>query len=289
MGGGGVHALLGVVRAWWLRTVALVLLLAAALKLHALLGDPLASHSFLASPRAELLVIQLEAVLGLALVGAVATRLTWLASLGFFAVVLAVATYQGWTGQSRCGCLGRVEVHPWTMAVFDAVMLAGLLLAYPGAGQHQDYFGPGKLVRRLAVVGLVLVVLLGGMVGATPSPARTLAWLRGQPLLVHPFLSELGEGRPGEWRAFRLQILNFSDQPVRILGGSQNCSVQATETMPVSIPAGGSAELTVLGRFTGEPGRFQQQFVWYTDLRQQPVIFARFPGRVVEPSQSEPP
>jgi hypothetical protein len=289
MGGGALGALVGVMWAWWLRAVGLVLLLAAVLKLHALLGDPLASHSLLASPRAELLVIQLEAVLGLALVGGVARLLVWLASLGFFAVVLGVAAYQGWTGQSHCGCLGRVEVHPWTMAVFDAVVLAGLLLAYPRAGQRQDYSGPGKLVRRLAVLGLVLVVLLGGMVSATPSPARTLAWLRGQPLLVQPFVSELGEGRPGEWRAFRLQILNFSDQPVRILGGSKNCGVQATESLPVNIPVGGSAELTVLGRFTGEPGRFQQQFVLYTDSRQQPVIFARFAGRVVEPSQSEPP
>jgi len=289
MGGGAVGAFVGVVRAWWLRTVGLVLLLAAGLKLLALVGDPLAGHSLLASPRAELLVIQLEAVLGLALVGAVATRLTWLASLGFFVIVLGVAAYQGWTGQSHCGCLGRVEVHPWTMAVFDAAVLAGLLLAYPRAGQRQDYSWPGTFVRRLAVLGLVLVVLLGGIVSATPSPARTLAWLRGQPLLVQPFVSELGEGRAGEWRAFRLQIINFSDQPVRILGGSKNCSVQATETVPVDIPADGSAELTVLGRFTGPPGRFQQQFVLYTDLRQQPVIYARFAGRVVEPSQSEAP
>jgi hypothetical protein len=41
--------------------------------------------------------------------------------------------------------------------------------------------------------------------------------------------------------------------------------------------------MAVKTTFKGEPGRFQRSFLLYTDDKSQPVVVARFAGRVMAP------
>jgi hypothetical protein len=64
---------------------------------------------------------------------------------------------------------------------------------------------------------------------------------------------------------------------------TSDCNCLATDDLPVSVPPGESRPIAVRVYFKGKLGRFQRAFALYTDDYTQPVVVARFSGRV-EPS-----
>jgi hypothetical protein len=101
---------------------------------------------------------------------------------------------------------------------------------------------------------------------------------------VEPSLSWAGEGVAEEERTLTIQLTNHGDQPVQVIGGTANCACITTTDLPISIPPRESRPIDVKVTFKGGVGRFQRNFVLYTDDKNQPVIKARFAGRVVEAS-----
>ncbi|MCS7016134.1 MAG: DUF1573 domain-containing protein [Gemmatales bacterium] len=263
------------------RFAAGLLLVAAILKLHALLTRPTSNQSLFLAPRAELCLAYLEFLLGTWLLTGLGRRAAWWAATAFFATVLAVAAYQGWTGQASCGCLGQVQVHPWTMVAVDAAVLTALLLSR--RQWCRDEF-PALAVGRIRWIGLTIVCFLGLALAAwmlTSQDTNLLARLRGEVVTLRPFLTDLGTAPAGTWQSFRIEVHNSGATPVRIVGGSIHCACRIANTVPLTVPPGGQLELNLMGRFPATPGRFQSEYVLYTDHPQHLILRRRFTGRVL--------
>jgi hypothetical protein len=269
------------------RGVGVLLLVAAVLKAYAAASNSSISQSLFVSPRLELLLIEAELILGAWLVLGVGQTLSVPVACAFFAALLAVAVYQGWTGQTSCGCLGRLQVHPWTMAGVDALALLGLLASFTiSLSSKQTANGHSWRRCLLATPALIITTVLL-VLTFHPQGVRLLARLSGESLLLRPFVSDLGEGQPGEWRVFEVEIINFSDRAVQIIDGSAHCACRTLDDLPVTIPPQGHIRLRIAGRFTERPGQFLQEFFLFTDFREQPQIRGRFRGRV-PPYKSAP-
>jgi len=262
----------------------LVLLVAAGLKGHELALDPLTEDSFLASPPLQIAAIEVEILLGLWLLSGLARRAAWVAALGFFGVMAGVSLYMALAGQTSCGCFGRLTVNPWLTFAFDGAAVAALAVWRPVRAEGTGSVGWLRGVLRTGLGTAAFLTLIGGaLLLAFDDPAAALAQLRGEVIAVEPSVSQVGDGIALEQRRFTVQLTNHGERPVRLLGGTTTCSCIATEDLPTTVPAGESRSIAVDVKFSGGAGRFQHSFILYTDDAKQPVVTARFAGRVIEP------
>jgi len=259
------------------------LLASAGLKAHGLATDPLAQDSLLVTPRVLITTIELEVILGLWLLSGWAARASRTAALTFFALLAVASLYLALDGQPSCGCFGRVAVSPWWTLALDVGVIAALISCRPLPGSG---FLPASIRHVLAIgLGAVAFLTLGGgaFMLASADPTAVLARLRGEPIAVQPSMSEVGSGVAEEQRSITFQLTNRSDHPVQFVGGTSNCACIATADLPVTVAPRESRPITVKVNFKGEVGRFQRTFGFYTDDENQPVVVARFAGRVVAP------
>src|SRR5262249_3794787 len=97
-----------------------------------------------------------------------------------------------------------------------------------------------------------------------------VATLRGEPLGISPATLDFGSGKPGEMLSGFVTINNYSSEPVRLIGGTSDCSCITTQDMPLSIPPGESATLRVLLKVpAGTPGQMTRRIELFTDCPQQ--------------------
>jgi hypothetical protein len=264
----------------WL--VGLLLLTAAGLKIHALATDPLSQDSLLLSPRLQIATIQVEIVLGLWLLSGWAVRAAWLASIGFFVILAGSSLYLALDGQPSCGCFGRVTVNPWWTFALDAAVVAVLAVCSPPLSSQTI---PGARLRGVLTTVLGAAAILALVGGAfllfSGDPATALARLRGEPITVEPSVSWVGERPAQDEDTFTIQLTNHGDQAVQVFGGTANCSCIATGDLPMSIPPHESRQISVNVMFKGQPGLFERRFILYVDNRNQPIVLARFAGRVL--------
>ncbi len=261
-----------------------LILAAAGMKAYALALDPLVQDWFLASPRLLVAVIEVETLLGLWLLSGWSARAGWVAALGFFGVMAGTSLYLALSGQSSCGCFGQVPVSPWLTFAIDLAAVGALVIFRPTpAGNPSTAAGAQRLLKSVARAAALLALLAGGSLLAFDDPLEALARLRGDLIAVQPPLSDAGEGVLGSERTFQVRLVNHADRPVRILGGTTTCSCVATEDLPLTLARGESESINVSVRFRGTPGRFQHSFVLLTDEEKQPVVVARFAGRVAPP------
>jgi hypothetical protein len=112
--------------------LSLLLLTAAALKAHGLAVDPVARTGLFSLAEFQLVVIIAEVFLGIWLLSGKHPLGSWLAALATFSLFAAVSFYQGWIGQSSCGCAGRlVTVSPWWAFGLDVAIITALILVRP--------------------------------------------------------------------------------------------------------------------------------------------------------------
>jgi hypothetical protein len=260
----------------------LFLLSTAALKFHAVAFEPPRANMFAASPRLQLAAAEAETVLGLLLLFGWVPRVTWVGAVGFFIAAGGVSLYRALDGQASCGCFGSATVSPWIAFAGDALILAGLAFWRPaGVGQA---FRSARLRPYLIVAAGAALLLVASGVGLTLACgglSRGLAFVRGEPIVVQPGVAEVQEGRAGEERAVAVQVVNFGDRPTQIIGGSATCSCVATRDLPVTVDAGEAVSIRVKVTLRETPGRFEHPFLLYTDDGKQPVVTARFAGRVL--------
>jgi hypothetical protein len=77
--------------------------------------------SAFASTRFEIAVIELEGILGLALIAGVYPRFVRSAATAFFALLAIASLYLGLMGQASCGCFGNISINPWLVLGFASV------------------------------------------------------------------------------------------------------------------------------------------------------------------------
>ena len=113
------------------RCLALLLFIAAGLKLYGLRVEAVASMGVFAAPQIQLAVVILEISLGLWLLSGKAPDGSWLVALFTFSAFAAVSLWLASIGRSSCGCFGRLAVSPWYAFAIDVVVLAALTLSRP--------------------------------------------------------------------------------------------------------------------------------------------------------------
>jgi hypothetical protein len=259
-----VHALLG-----------LLLLAAAGLKLYGMNVAPFAQYGWFTAPWVQTAAVLWEIVLGLWLLAGVYRAGAWLAAVGTFAAFAAVSGYLGWIGQASCGCFGVVQASPWHAFAVDVAALLLLALARPDwrAASRADLLrAPTGLGGVLLGAGLILAALAGAATWAYGSPAAAFARLQGAPLYA-PGYVDFGTGRPGELLEREVEVTNWTDRPVRLIGGTSDCSCITTANLPLTIAPGETIAVPVRLKVPGSAaGVFTRRAELWTDCDRQRTV-----------------
>jgi hypothetical protein len=209
----------------------------------------------------------------------------WMASVIFFSALAAVSLNLAIRGQTDCGCLGRLAVHPWVTLMIDLAILAALLLFRPKETITLSKFKVNfafRLVKTGAATAVFVSLIALLFFTLVDRPTDALARLRGEPLTIEPAVSNVGEATAGTQHWFTVQLVNHTDRPIRVVGGTTGCGCTATQDLPVTVPPYEMRPIRVRMTFSGGSGYFQRRFAVFTDQPSQPVVVARYAGRVVK-------
>jgi hypothetical protein len=265
--------------------LALVLLTSAGLKGHGLLSGASVEDSRLMSPHLQVAGIEMEILVGLWLLSGVAIRAAWVVAVGLFVTLAGMSLSLALDGQQSCGCFGQLRVSPWWSFALGVTAITALLIWRPRLVSKPQP-APATWYRSVATTALgaaAFLALIGGVfVVASEDPAQALAQWRGELIGVRPAVSQVGNGVAGEERSFTIQLTNNGNQKIQVIGGTTTCSCLTTKDLPITISPGESKSIDVNMTFRGTPGRFQHQFILYTDDNKQPIVAAQFVGRVTE-------
>jgi hypothetical protein len=216
-----------------------------------------------------------ELILGSWLVSGRVAAVAWAVASLTFVVFAVAASLSVWAGQATCGCFGVVRVDPKWALLADVVVLAALLAVRPR---------PAELFEQLKRSGPALAVWVGGpalVVAALvavalwwfPSLEASVAWLRGEPLLVTPGVVDLGPGKAGESRTAEVTVANLTDRPVRLIGGTSDCACTMLGDLPLTIPAGEWRAVPVTVKYPIEGrGAFTRSLSLRTDCDRMRVV-----------------
>jgi Methylamine utilisation protein MauE len=264
----------------------LLLLTAAALKLYGFHVSAVPRAGWLSTPWAQMALILWEVILGLWLVSGLYPAGSWLAALATFTVFAIVSGYLGWIGVASCGCFGSIKASPWDAFAVDVVALIALVVARPDLGSLRE-----KSQRTLAHVGGVAVgaAALFGLLAGTGalifgSADAALAHLRGERVSVRPAFVDIGSGVPGQTFEATVELVNRTDRPVRIIGGTSDCSCVTTDELPLTLGPGEARGVTVRVKLSSDLGIFNRKAFFWTDHDQARAVLFDLTGRIDPPA-----
>ncbi len=261
----------------------LLLLVAAGLKLYGLSVSPLPSVGWLSVPGVQLAVVAAEFVVGGWLLSGVAKPLAWLAAVVLFTTFAIVSGYLGVIGQARCGCFGAIEASPWAAFGVDVAALLALAVARPSRAAWRSASVGWVGVRTAKLVGgaaAVLAVLAASGTLVFGSLSAALAKLRGESLSA-PAYVDFGAAKPGDKLEQLVAVRNWTARPVRLIGGTSDCSCVTTSAMPLSVPPGEAITLAIYLKVpASSPGDFTRLATLSTDCERQRTITFRLGCRV---------
>jgi hypothetical protein len=266
-----------------MRGLGVLLLVAAALKLYSLAVEPVGGVGFFSEPWVQTLIVEWEILLGTWLVWGVNRALAWLAANVTFVCFAAVSLWQGWIGQVSCGCFGAISVSPWVALSSDVVGLVFLAFAWRHAWTRQAPALLVSAIRPVAIgvcgVSAMLACMAAIATIALGSPHAGLAYLRGDSVTVTPRLIDVGEGYQGDRKEAVIRLHNWSAQPIRVIGGTSDCSCVVTRDLPVTLSPDESCNLTVRLVITGSAGQFTRTAQLFTDDDRHRSVRFRLTGR----------
>lgn len=260
-----------------------LLLCAAGLKLYGLSVSAVPRVGWFAQPWVQLAAVEWELVLGVWLLSGAYPRLSWLAAVLKFATFAGISSRLGSLGVASCGCFGTVPASPWSAFVADVVVLVFLFRLRPPLASAQPDLTPAvsggmKWVAGVAV--LMASITLGGS-WLAGSPSAALARLRGEPISVSDRYLDFGPGHPGDQLEASVIIYNWSEQPVRLVGGTSDCSCTAIEDLPVVIEPFASTSVSIqLHVPVAQRGQLTRTVHLHTDCPEQSVVSFRVSCRI---------
>ena len=223
-----------------------------------------------------------EAVLGLWLLTGLFRRALWWAALLWFCGLAGTSLYLGVVGQPTCGCFGeKLPVSPWYAFGLDVTAVATLALFQPPQVWRIGWADLRQLLLTAAGAGGIVAVLIGGLTWAYGSPGEALVRLRGEAVTVDPPVSDVGDVQAGEVRSVPIRLVNHTDHPVRVYGGTADCSCVVWDDLPAMVPPHGGQSLTIRVAFRGRPRAVRHSLVLFADESAQPQVFGEVKGRVV--------
>ncbi len=273
----------------------LLLLVAAFLKLNGLGMDPVARMGIFSTPEFQVAVIQFEAFLAVWLLSGKRPLGSWLVALATITGFAAISFHQGNIGQSSCGCFGRLAVSPWAAFGLDVLILGLLILGRPDPTPLRD--NPRRSLTSAilpAVWGLIGVAGIAGLLiglahlgfGSVPA---AVAYFRGERVSVEPRLVDVGEGTAGESREVAVIVSNWTDQPIRLIGGTADCSCTVLDDLPVTIPPKESRSISVQVHLSGAAGIFTRKAAFLIDDAGVQRLSFGLTGRVIRPAREGSP
>jgi len=220
----------------------LLLIATAGLKLYGIGVSATAQVGWFAQPWVQLAAAEWELVLGLWLLSGSFPKVSWLAAVSTFLTFAGVSAYLGFNGVASCGCLGAVQASPWWAFAVDAMALAMLAVSRPRGERVSSgaNLGSVKWIGGVAVLLIVATVAASAVYG---SPEAALARLRGQSLIAVDL--DVGSGKPGDELEGAAIIRNVTDHPIRLVGGSSDCSCTVLRDLPVTIEPYGSVSVRI--------------------------------------------
>lgn len=184
-------------------------------------------------------------------------------------------------GVATCGCFGSIQASPWHAFAVDASALLLLALFRPVRSPIHDLLQestrPIVMTGTTYVLGVVvpLTVVTGIATRVYGSPEVALARLRGELITVSTPYADFGRGQPGEVRDAVVEVRNWTDVPVRLIGGTSDCSCVTTANLPIVLPPATRVPLTVRLKFpdTHAGGMTRAAVLWTDCDRQKKVQF----------------
>jgi len=273
---------------WIPRALGLVLLAAAGLKLYGFGVDPVARTGVFSAAAFQFVVIAFEIILGVWLISGKQQAGSWLVALMTFIAFAGISFYQGWIGQASCGCLGsKVSVNPWWMFAIDVTAIAALLVARPDLRPLWEH--RGRIARTVGIGLGIYLLVLGAVAGFVHyrygSVDAALAGMRHERLSVNPPLIDMGQGVPGETRDATVELANRTDQPIRLIGGTADCSCTVIGDLPVTIPPGEARSITITMRLPNAAGSFNRKAELQIDDEGFKRVAFRLTGQISKASQ----
>jgi hypothetical protein len=270
-------------------TLGFLLLTVAALKLYGLNVTPFAQYGRLMNPTVQFLALEWEITLGIWLLAGRRPMGAWVAALLTFLAFAGVSLHLGIIGQASCGCFGALKASPWHAFAVDVAALVLLAFARPNFQVLREVNGDQWLSVVWQNIGLVLVLIAfcGGTAGLAAvsfgSVDATLARLRGERISVQPRLVDMGGGQPGQTLQAAVEIVNRTDQPVTITGGTSDCSCVTTNELPITIAPGESRQVAVDVRLPANPGFFNRKAYLWTNCPGARRLLFGLTGKIEAP------
>jgi hypothetical protein len=207
-------------------TLGLVLLTAAALKVHQLTTGRVGESSLFTSRWSLIGLIELELALGVwLLLGHYPRQARWLA-LACFSGFGAMSLQQGLTGKASCSCFGTLPLSPWYTFLFDLAAVAALWHWHPERNICAKRSGgrDSRLHPWRAVVFGLLFFLPAVILGAS---ARSQG--SAPALTVSPRTIDLGEVPAGGCREVAFSLTNSGAVPLTVARIETSCHCLAVE------------------------------------------------------------
>jgi hypothetical protein len=266
--------------------VGLLLLGTAGLKLYGLNVQPVAQHGLLLDPSIQVALVEWELVLGLWLITGRGHLAAWFAAILTFIAFGLFSFRLGLAGVASCGCFGSIEASPWHAFAADLAVLALLLVVHPEFRSYPRDFRillkslvlPG--VALTASAGVIYAGLLAVAILTFGSTSAALAALRGQPVSLKPSPLDLGQASPNQVLEAVVEVVNYSDHPVRIIGGTSDCSCVATDDLPMTLAVNEARPISIRVRLSSETGFFNRKVIFWTDNDLARLIGLTLTGRV---------
>jgi len=139
-----------------------LLLVSAGLKADQLLVDEATQDGLFGSRWFLMALVECELLLGVWLLSGIFARRCRQVVLAVFAVFAIVALQKGFSGESSCGCFGRLDINPWWTFGLDLLVLGTLWNWNPIQAHTQEAtdktLRTGVSWRAPVVAGLLLLV-----------------------------------------------------------------------------------------------------------------------------------
>jgi hypothetical protein len=207
-----------------------LLLVAAALKAQKLIEGEQPATDIFASRWFMIVLVDVEALCGLALILGIWPTVTRRVSKVLFLGFLGFSAYRAAAGAKTCGCLGGSEATPLAMAILDLGVLAALWIWQPRQVAANSRF----MLRGLAWLLTSSLVLVSSWLGL--ADAQFL-------VTVSPTLVDLGKLSQGKSQRFSVLLRNQQEVPVIITRIEASCPCLAWGQRGLALEALGKAYL----------------------------------------------